>query len=434
MIFDHPHNDHPHNDAEYVLLASLQVRQARSHRSSSSGDAAQPVSRAGGKVSWNWMSLVTVQLGAAELTQRQAACVVLRVGLPAQGSRIMNLFGKITSGLAVAALAGCAVQGSAEASARAAAGGIWTARTVLTLTSPELLAAVDPAADAAYEMAGGEAGPFRLERVDLATGAVRRGPALPVAGLLPAAGYVWIYGRQAYPRGQAKLVLYQVSPSTLARVRSWLVARGSAAGLTVTAGPGRSVWVGYQGRLLRLDATSGATAATIKLPAGRDVVSASAGPAGRYLYVSAWSGSTGWVSEYAASTGHLLAATALSSAGPSALTAVPGGAWASFRTGMNGRTVLLRQRGLREVTPSASIFIWPMDATTVYGGGRLWLAGEPGAAGCIAPGTGQVADQGRVPLLESTPWLLVVNAIRQLLYAQHGPAIISITPPRACWS
>jgi hypothetical protein len=65
---------------------------------------------------------------------------------------------------------------------------------VLTLTSPELLAAVDPAADAAYEMAGAEDGPFRLERVDLAAHAVRRGPAFPVAGLLPAAGYVWIYG------------------------------------------------------------------------------------------------------------------------------------------------------------------------------------------------------------------------------------------------
>jgi hypothetical protein len=346
----------------------------------------------------------------------------------------MNLFSKVTSGLAVAALAGCAGQGSAEAPPRAAAGGNWPTHTVLKLTSPEFLAAVDPAANAAYEMVGAEDGPFRLQRVDLATHAVRRGPSFPVGGLLPAAGYVWIYGRQFSPRGRAKLVLYQVSPSTLARVRSWLVAPGSAAGLTVTAGPGRSVWAGYQGTLLRLDATSGATAGTITLPAGRDVVSASVDPAGRYLYVAAWSGSNGWVSEYAASTGHLLATTALSPAGPSALTAVPAGVWASFRTGMNGRTVLLRQRGLREVTPPASIFTWPMDATTVYGGGRLWLAGELGAVGCIAPGTGQVAGQGRVPLLGFTPWLLAVSASRRLLYAQGGAAIIAIAPPRACWS
>jgi hypothetical protein len=345
----------------------------------------------------------------------------------------MNLFGKITSGLAVATLAGCAVQGSAEGPARAT-DGKWPTHTVLKLTSPEFLAAVDPAANAAYEMAGTEDGPFRLERVDLATHAVKRGPSFPVAGLLPAARYLWIYGRQFYPRGLAKLVLYQVSPSTLARVRNWLVAARSAAGLTVTAGPGRSVWVGYQRTLLRLDAKSGATVATIKLPAGRNVAGASVDPAGRYLYVSAWSGSNGWVSEYAASTGHRLATTVLSSAGPSALTAVPGGVWASFRTGMNGRIVLLRQRGLREVTPSASIFTWPMDATTVYGGGRLWLAEELGAVGCIAPGTGQVADRGRMPLLDFTPWLLAVNASRQLLYAQDGVAVISITPPRACWS
>jgi len=346
----------------------------------------------------------------------------------------MNLFGKITSGLAVAALAGCAVQGSAEPSARAAADGSWPAHTVLKLASPEFLAAVDPAADAAYVMAGAADGPFRLERVDLATHVVKRGPSFPVAGLLPAAGYVWVYGRAFYPRGLAKLVLYQVSLSTLARVRSWLVAPRSAAGLTVTAGPGRSVWVGYQRTLLRLDASTGATVATIKLPAGRTVVSASVDPAGRYLYVSAWSGSSGWVSEYGASTGRLLAITALSSAGPSALTAVPGGVWASFRTGMNDRTVLLRQPGLREVTPSASIFIWPMDATTAYGGGRLWLAGELGAVGCIAPGTGQVVGQGRVPVRELTPWLLAVNASRQLLYAQDGVALISIRPPHACWS
>jgi hypothetical protein len=346
----------------------------------------------------------------------------------------MNLFGKITSGLAVAALAGCAVHGSAAAPAPAAADGNWPAHTVLRLTSPVFVAAVDPAADAAYEMAGADDGPFRLERVDLATDAVRRGPSFPVAGLLPAAGYVWIYGRQSSPRGLAKLVLYQVSPSTLAQVRSWLVAPGSTAGLTVTAGPGRSVWAGYQRTLLRLDANSGATVATITLPADRSVVSASVDPAGRYLYVSAWSGSNGWVSEYAAGTGHLLATTALSSAGPAALTAVPGGVWASFRTGMNGRTVLLRQLGLRTVTPPAPVFTWPMDATTVYGGGRLWLAAELGAVGCIAPGTGQVAGQGRVPLLDFTPWLLAVSASRRLLYAQDAGAIISITPPHACWS
>src|SRR5215471_15868731 len=119
----------------------------------------------------------------------------------------MNLFGKITSGLAVAALAGCDVQGSFKASAPAAADGRWPAHTVLKLTSPEFFAAVDPAANAAYVMAGAEDGPFRLERVDLATHAVRRGPSFPVAGLLTAAGYVWIYGRQVSPRGLAKLVL-----------------------------------------------------------------------------------------------------------------------------------------------------------------------------------------------------------------------------------
>jgi hypothetical protein len=79
-------------------------------------------------------------------------------------------------------------------------------------------------------------------------------------------------------------------------------------------------------------------------------------PAGTTLYVSAYGGRAGGVIlEYDARTGRRLAAAsgvpiryALAGA---ELTAVPGGVWASFRTGMEGLTIHLGAPGLRMTTP-----------------------------------------------------------------------------------
>jgi hypothetical protein len=111
--------------------------------------------------------------------------------------------------------------------------------------------------------------------------------------------------------------------------------------------------------------------------------------------------------------------------------------WASFRTGTEGQSVLLRQRGLGSVPLSGSIFRWDMAeaATTIYGGGALWLAtgGFAGGIGCIAP-AGVVRHQTTLAQLQYTPGdLLAVNASAHEIYALGTPGLIAITPPRGCW-
>jgi len=363
---------------------------------------------------------------------------------------------KLASGLALVALAvgWIAFSGSLAAHAaatRTAAKAGWQVHNVLRLTSTVWNVAVDPAASVAYEMVTAKPGsgrPFRLERISLATHAVRRGPLFEAAGMLPAAGYLWVYGPVTYPDFVAQLVLYQVNPLTLAVVRSWVLSPRNAASFKpewVTAGPRDSVWIGYLRTLRRISVRTGKTLARVRLPATLYAGDISVDPTGRYLYEAgtAADGST-YVAEYSAGTGReLLAATdVLPSNAGSEITAVPGGVWASYRyekTGpaFDGKTILLTQRQLTVVTPSAALFRWQMNVTTLYAGDRLWLGEDYGnlgfgTIGCTLPG-GKVVDQGTVPRIGASGTLLAVSASRHLVYALGGEGVIGITPPRSCW-
>jgi hypothetical protein len=350
--------------------------------------------------------------------------------------------------LALAALAaGLANAAPASAQAQASSSG-WHVRTVLKLTTQDFNEAIDPAANAAYLAVGETGGPFTLERVNLTTHAVKRGAKLPVAGILPAAGYIWVYGTVVSPSSAAQIVLYQVSTSTLKTVRSFRLTPKSTASnrpLAITAGPQASVWLGYLRTVQRIDAKTGKTLAKFQLPAGLQAGSVAVDPSGTHLYVAAaaQSGSHAGetrVSEYAASNGrHLFtAAHLLPSLVSAALTAVPSGAWASYHTGLLGSTVFLRQRGLAEVVPASSFFTWAMNATTLYGGGSLWLGEVTGRIGCVAPSTGRVLARTTLSQLAASGKLFAVNAGKRLVYGlgetPTGSAIISISTPRACWS
>lgn len=113
--------------------------------------------------------------------------------------------------------------------------------------------------------------------------------------------------------------------------------------------------------------------------------------------------------EYDARSGRRLATASSGlitySVAAAALTAVPGGVWASFRTGMMGLTIHLRQQDLAPVAPpgpgiewqpATGVFHWPMYATTAYGGGALWLANQVGIVACLDPQTGEVRASERV--------------------------------------
>lgn len=103
------------------------------------------------------------------------------------------------------------------------------------------------------------------------------------------------------------------------------------------------------------------------------------------------------------------------------LTATPPGVWASYRTGMLGATILLRRDGLTTVLPPdytgrpasrlAASIPGRWGATTVYGGGALWLANESGVMARADPRTGDVRARTRIrqgPLVTSG-----LRAVRQ---------------------
>jgi hypothetical protein len=83
--------------------------------------------------------------------------------------------------------------------------------------------------------------------------------------------------------------------------------------------------------------------------------------------------------------------------------AVPGKASDSFRVGMAGITVLLRQGDLAPIAgatgeaPIGSVFHWMMGASVVYGDGTLFLAQDDGLVACIDPQTGQVRGSETLP-------------------------------------
>jgi hypothetical protein len=348
----------------------------------------------------------------------------------------------------------------------------WRARTVTGLSPLMMSTAVGPSARAAYELVArrpGGTGPFRLWRIGLpggsggpagVAGAARRGPAFPVSDVSAAGGFVWVSGDLGGGSATAssRAVLYQVRPRTLAIVAAWRLPSqsgqfGRYAPVRVAAGPARRVWVGFGGTLRQLNTRTGAIVRQVRLPAGLLVSDIAVDPAGRYLYV-AGEGQAGGVTalEYAAATGHRLAVTARSplrfSVGGAALTAVPGGVWVSFRTGMLGQAILLRQPGLGSVplpsaylpgVPPASVrpdfYSYAMDASTSFGGGALWLSqGTGGLTGCVAPRTGQVRSAATLRLLAGGGELLGVRASAREVVASGPSGLIIITPPARCWS
>lgn len=361
------------------------------------------------------------------------------------------------AGLAAAVTAPAA---SALAKAAAARGAVasayssrWHVRTILRESVGEQIVAqaVNPLTKADYFLMPrlatdqGPVGPYRLQRTDLATGAVRKGPEFTVTGLTLAAGYLWVSGAIPAGRDEFRLLVYQVNPTTLAVIRSRRLLRHSVFNpiITITAGPGHTAWVGFLGTMLRVDTRTGARVGAITLPRGALDGGAAVDPAGRYLYLSGYGGLAygGDVFEFGARSGrlqvsnrhHLLQGGC---DGCAALTAVPGGVWASVRGGTEGHTLLFRQRSLRNRPLSGSIFGWQMapSATTVYGGGALWLASDSGGIACIVPNTGVIRRQTTLAQLEYHGGVLfAVDASLHVIYGLGGTGLIAITPPRSCW-
>jgi hypothetical protein len=351
-----------------------------------------------------------------------------------------------------------APSGSASpAPAQPAGNARWPGQLLLRESGREAAAqqVADPASDALFMLVpSGPAtgGSWRLRRVDLRTGQVLQGQAFPVSSLVLAGGYLWVYGTA----GRAALpVVSQVRPATLTLVRSIDLAaqpaRQGRPGPGVAAGPAGSAWVGVDRTLLRVSLSTGQTLARATLPAGLAVDSMSADAAHGVLYAGATRlangepAGGGAIFEYSALTGAQLASdtgglVTDSVAGP-ALTAVPGGVWVSFRTGMLGITYHLASAGLRMIAPPGpgvalgppGIFHWPMGSSSAYGG-ALWLTNDAGILGCVDQQAGSVMASERLAQSQLLSQFAGVDQAAHVILAVGNRGLLQITPPRRCWS
>jgi hypothetical protein len=377
-----------------------------------------------------------------------AALTACAAQLPATGTGTAppTAAGSATATGSATARTATARSGATRAASAAAAAGSssWRARRVAPLSPQATNVVVNPGADVAYEMVASARGdgPFRLRRIAVASKRVRSGPLFPVSGLQLAGGYVWVSGTVVHGSTATGVAFYQVNPNTLRVVRSWHRG-GPATGIgrvPVTDGPARTVWVGFDRTLWRLKTSTGVIVARARLRSGLSVSDAALDPARTHLYVSVAPRLGGAaMREYSASSGRLLASASGKplqfSISGAALTAVPGRVWASYRTGMAGQTILLRQRGLRTVrfTGGRTLFDWFMTGSTAYGGGSVWVGTDNGDIGCVAPSTGRVRARSRLQPLVAGGELLGVSPARHQVLAFGQSGILAITAPASCW-
>src|SRR5215472_15365390 len=318
--------------------------------------------------------------------------------------------------------------------------------------------AVDPATDTAYALVplGGSQSPARYQ-LTCATepgGPVRKGPVLKDPDLVRASDYLWAFGEPG-----RKAVVSQIDLRTLRVIRSITLPgeapRGYAA-MHLTGGYGHSVWagstrVGPTATLYRLDTRSGRIMATATLPPGTVAYDLGFYPYGISLYAAAaqvvgGSPEGNLVLEFDPIAGALLATAdrgpVTESVAGSAVTAVPDGVWDSFRTGMLGLTLHMRQADLALTTPTAAgiaqspatgLFHWAMYATTVFGGGSLWLTNQSGRLACLDPGNGRIRAIERLSQSKLVYQLFAADPARHLLFGADSQGLVAISPPAACW-
>ena len=330
----------------------------------------------------------------------------------------------------------------------AAVGKPWPQRAILPedTTLEDASQVPDPAAHVLYALVPVASGSsYVLQAIDLRTGRARRGASYRLSGLALAAGYLWVYGQLKAGRPS---VLDEVSPRTLATIRSLSVPGNDAP--APAAGPAGSVWAGAGRTLLRVSVRTGAVLDRAVLPSGLELSGLAVSPDATTLYATAAELNAGGavVLEYTASTGRRLAQAAGGalnwSAGGAWLTALPGGVWVWFRTGMLGQSGLLGAPSLKVVaglsttldagespaTGIGTVYDWAMGSSAAYAGGALWVTTNGGLVACVNPATGLVRAQERVT---SQPILVAPDPAARQLLVIGDTGIVAITPPQGCW-
>src|SRR5262245_36953917 len=351
-----------------------------------------------------------------------------------------------------AALAGCVAARAGGTAARpnpAHAGVTWPVRLVLAEPGSLKIVSqvVDPETKSDFALTRGPHGSFLLRRLGLAGGHVTIGPSFPVSSIALAGGSLWVFGAEPMGQTSQRVKLYRVNPRSLhvelAVTRG--VARGASGLAALAPGSHGTIWVSSGRTVLQLSGRTAAVMARLQLPAGQVAGDIALSPTGHSLYVATsprTGGGASFVFEYNAVSLRKLAVNAKTvtavAVGGGTLTAAPAGVWVSFRTGMAGRTVLLRQRDLRSVKlpgtgARRNLFSWGMWASTAYSAPSLYLIQSDSAlAGCVNPRTGHIRARGTIGGHLEVDQLEAFGQRGRVLYAVSPYGVVAIHPPAAC--
>ena len=287
----------------------------------------------------------------------------------------------------------------------------------------------------------------RLYRVDLSRGTTQRGSlvfqSVPLVRVGSALAVVQARTALVLPSGD-------LAPGSGGRGREIRLLRPSSAVVApatdlprdVSAAPvspsAGAVWVGRTGGVALIALPGGRVLRSIPLPdaSGRYSVSVS----GNQLVAMANASGLRPIELFAVSlrTDTVVGARRLAGVGGSA-TAVPGGVWVSYRTGMLGTAELLSFPRLARLSPnppppgpngSAPLpgSAQAMGIEVSVDGPVTYLVDSAGVA-CVATASGQVRAEGA---LESQQSFAPIGAAHGALYGLVGHALVAVEAPPAC--
>jgi hypothetical protein len=292
----------------------------------------------------------------------------------------------------------------------------------------------------------------RLYEVNLVTGKVTRGSLVFNGGSLVQAGSSIAYveprtepnGGEAPTNGTKHEELrFLRSGSAETRATHYLPLELSDPVAPVSPSVG-AVWAGAKGSVVMVSTSTDKVLRTIALPEPNGQFSVSL--FGSTLYAISIAIGTNPIEVYEVSltSGKVTASESIAGVG-GYVTALPGGVWLSYRTGMLGTAELFSSLHLRVVSgkPSVSTSEVPVPGSSqsmgievTVTGSTAWLV-DISAVACVNATTGRVLADAA--LSKGTGYFEVIGAIGHHLYAAvagngwTGTRIVEVKTPAACW-
>ncbi len=338
---------------------------------------------------------------------------------------------------------------------------VWKSSVVANVKLAAILAAADGVS--AYAITVRSTSPTstngRLARIDLATGRVEQGSALPSASQLFLVGpKLYVLEPLAGKAGQLSgpWTLYRLgSGADLTRIGPLPLGLSADVPLVTPTGPSvagtTDTWIGVGSNVVELNLATGAVLR--RVPAENRVTSISVSPDGKLMYAAvnrtftnAVADPAAVITERHAATGAVIATTGVRfSTNGADLHAVAGGVWASYRLGMAGDVELLDATGLGPIVSPGKLpgSVWKdlsQGGAIIQGpsvavlDGYAWLSSPTGIA-CLQASTGRF--RGGAPLPKSANESLLAQTTTGLYLIQAGAAngstdIVRAHPPTGC--